>query len=83
MTVCLCLERARGRLVREDDVEPMRLELSDQRLDRCRPANDVGRLGVADRGFKKLESHQLGNRVGDSDIESQGAAPRALSHRAH
>ena len=59
MIECLRLEAARRRLIGEHDVEPVRLQLIDQRPDLRLPADDVDRIGEAKRRLENLEGDQL------------------------
>lgn len=46
-------------------------------------ANDVSRVRVVECGFKDFEGDQLGNRIGDADVEPQFADAGSLADGIH
>jgi hypothetical protein len=55
MIKCLRLETARSWLIGKHDIEPMRLQLINQRPDLRLPADDVDRIGEAERRLENFK----------------------------
>ena len=55
MIECLCLQAARGWFVSEHEVEPVRLQLIDQRSNLRLTTHDMDRLGKIKRRLQEFE----------------------------
>ena len=80
----LSFQGARGRFVSENDVEPMRLQLINQRSDFALATNDMDRIREAKSSSEDLERDQLGERIGNPDVQPQRSlVPGPLLHCVH